>query len=427
MSKLKKRFVRTFSCNRRNRGLCLLLAVCMLLSPMWVLRADATLGLASNANIMQAEQVINFYASQYNTTYTIRDSMALKSLSGGDDAYTLYTLDPYGYAILLSETNSLMEACFVKDSSSPIDVTSRQPVYYGGPNDFFIKSGDSFSHINENYSIVLTDIDLAKSPEAVVRSAELAYASQPEERSLRSGTQVTQSVSPSYFSNLSQFGSNTNGTCTVLATSILLRYYDFWFSENYVASMYHNGPGATQAFHELLNIYVYGTTTPSNGAKYIRNVAGPINNYLDNNGVTSVFDYDYFLLNTAGLTNAIISKLQAKKPVVASMEKLRGAEYNHTVVVYSVTYDSANPTGTAVYTAHMGWQGSNNYATLLNCGWFYEYGFIDCGLSSHSCTSNWSYETYLQCVGYCDCGQKISKFHNIGSDGYCVDCDVLIP
>ena len=427
MSKLKKLFVRTFSCNRRNRTLCLLLAVCMLLTPMWALRADATLGLASNANIAQAEQVINFYATQYNTTYTIRDSMVLKSLSGGDDAYTLYTLDPYGYAILLSETNSLMEACYVKDSSPPIPVTSPEPIYYGGPNEFFVKAGDDFRQILENYTISFTDADLAKSPEASVRSNELALAKQDAEHSTRSGSPVTHSVSPSYFSSLSQFGKNEHGTCTVLATAILLGYYDFWFSENYVTNMYEDGIGTNQAFHHLLNMYVYGTATPSDGGIKIRDAAGSINRYLDDKGITANFCYDYSLLNLYSPTGTIIDNLQGGKPVVASMVKSKGAEYNHTVVIYSVTYDPSNEMGSAVYTAHMGWDDPGYYAVTLNCKWFSECGYIFCGLEDHSCTSNWSYETYLQCVGYCDCGHKISKFHNIGSDGYCVDCDTLIP
>lgn len=224
------------------------------------------------------------------------------------------------------------------------------------------------------------------------------------------------------YTYLSEFGTNTNGTCTVLATAILLGFYDYFYSDEYVDELYEDGAGTNQAFHHLLNVYVYGNATPSNGGIYIRNAASKINTYLDNRSVEANFEYAYHLLVTANLTNSIINKIRAGKPVVASMETIRGAEWNHTVVVYGVTYDTSNPTGTAVYTAHMGGHGDGNSEVLLNCSWFYEYGYIVCGHETHIACRPWSFFTSTQCRSNCECGQTMYRSHEMDDNGYCVYC-----
>ncbi len=80
-----------------------------------------------------AESVINVYSVHEETVYTVKKSVPLKSFSTNNYEYTLYELQPYGYAILLNETMDLMEACYEPNSSSPFAEEKGNVFFYAGP------------------------------------------------------------------------------------------------------------------------------------------------------------------------------------------------------------------------------------------------------------------------------------------------------
>lgn len=93
-------------------------------------------------NIQSAEQVINQYSSNKEVKYTISSQKTVLGISG-DSTYTIYELKPYGFAILLDETNGLMEACYAENAVIPIDVKSNDQYYYGGPGVYCIRENGS--------------------------------------------------------------------------------------------------------------------------------------------------------------------------------------------------------------------------------------------------------------------------------------------
>ena len=416
------------SYNRHNRRVCLLLAVIMLVIPMMELRtyvaAEPTLS-TSNA---QVEQVINFYAMPYNRTYTIADKKELRSLSGGDVAYTLYSLNPFGYAIFLTETNTLMQACLTPDAQSPIDVEAEEEIYYGGPNNYFTKSGNRYEHISENLSFTADEVNLSTLGEAIVRTSRVDHQVESAMASTRSvtGTSRTKYALQGYFSNLSNHGENKNETCVVLAASMLIGCYDYYYDDDYVASIYESGNGTSQAFHELLNVYVYGQAQPADGGTLIIRAAPGINDYLDDRAVDTNFSFEPYYTFYDDLAESIIGHLEDNRPVVVTMfDAGPNEDWDHGAVVYGVTYNTSDPGNTAVFTAHMGW-GSGYRATLINAAWLYEHGFIECGKSSHAACKGWLYYSGAQCYSYCDCGEMLLRYHQADDDGNCTYCGTYV-
>lgn len=184
------------------------------------------------------------------------------------------------------------------------------------------------------------------------------------------------SVAYDYFRFLEKFGENESGTCTVLAAAILLGYYDNYVDEDFVPMQYEDGNGTTEAFHQLLNLYVYGTSPL--GGILIRDAVPDINAYLTNQMVLATMVSEYTSQTSA--INSMINNLASGAPVIASMGIDYGAAYNHTVLIYSVSYYNGDPTGTAAVTMHMGWHDSDDEgpykAYVATAGWFYECGYL---------------------------------------------------
>ena len=333
----------------------------------------------------------------------------------------------------------------MEGATAPIDVNSGEAIYYGGPVSFFTKSGDTYTDVSGEYSVTAAELDLENSAEASVRANEVARLESKAKTSGQASvlstnaTVETFSVMNVYFSNLTEFGTNFRGTCTVLATAILLGFYDYYYCDHYVDSRYESGNGTNQTFHYYLCNYVYGTSLPENGAIKIRDTANQINTYLDDQSVSVDFEYEYISDDDGvdDVTEPIIAKLTAEKPVVASTYLIQGVVPAHTWVIYSVSYDPSDKTGTAVYTAHRGWHGTDETeaagfrAEELNCEWVYEYGYIECehkvdGYYYHSACKPFSYFSIAHCSSYCECGAFMLEHHEPDADGYCEHCGSYI-
>lgn len=419
------------------------IALFFFLTSVFSLDINALIG-AEHINENDAEIVVDLYAPDNGVEYSIVSQKELLSPSVGDYAYTLYSLDPYGYIILLNESLGLMEASYDYGVECPIDINSNDDYFYVSPWSFVIKDDEKLINAISGDTVSSDLFDQLQSLESNARNYE------NNKNRLFNGSIQTNSnlVSPAtsiyveilesyhvdalrgtdYFDNLTDFGTNTQGTCTVLATSILLGYYDIIASDSYVASEFEQGDGTSDAFHRHLNEYVYGTQVPSTSQApvYIRNIVDDINRYLDSRSIYANFNSMNIIVDTDSLTNTVISKVRDEEiPVILSVETLRGAEWNHTVVVYGVKYYPSNPLGTATYFVHTGWHNGTTHAEI-SAGWAYECGYIECGKSSHNVGMSYVQYSSSQHIAKCDCGANIKESHllALASDGRkcCIKC-----
>lgn len=390
-------------------------------------------GLAIPSRPNNVNDIINLYKSD-NIEYEIIDSYPLSSFSG-KQIYTLYTLNPYGYAILLDETASLVEACYSENTVLPIDLDSQSSYYYGGPGVYCIETIDGFYNIFDGRYLTAAEKEAALDTESsmyayeVQKCATLAkndWISLATTESSNDSTEKSYSVGYSYFSTLSDFGFNREGSCTVIAIAILLGYYDYYNNDDIIDSAYEDGKGTSEDFHQLLNSYVYGDANI--GGISIGNAAIGVNEYLSDRGMNMKLVSENSNASTAILQ--MIEMLKNGEPVVASMGTSKGALWNHSVLVYKVQYDEASPVSTAVVTFNMGWHteetnGQKCKSYVASAGWFYVCGYIENTCTSHNMTQWRNYNTTVHRKNCAKCTYIQDELHSKCWDstlGKCMRC-----
>lgn len=326
-----------------------------------------------------ATETINLYKGNRETIYTIQSTVPLLGLSQ-DSTYTLYLLNPYGYVILLDETLSFMEGCYSEDICLDIFRTTQSPIYYGGPGVYCVVEGNNYYNLATNSYLSSEEVDTITTIESQV-SNSLAYqfgGASPQTASVvtaTSGTSTTYSVAYDYFSSHTAFGYNVYGTCTVIAAQMLLNYYDNYVNDAFIPTNMESGNGSSHAFHDHLNSYVYGSEEW--GGIHIHDAAPGINEYLLDEGLHYGIETIYLPQET--VLSKIVSTLQGGKPIIASMGRSFGARWDHSVLIYSVTYKTEAPTLDAVYTMNMGWRGFLFRRTeyKASASWFYACGYME--------------------------------------------------
>ncbi len=346
--------------------------------------AIGTAKITYDSNTIDLNELINLYADS-TVQYSIVDSKSIGSVTN-DIGYTLYELSPYGYAIISNDNNMIMEVCYSEGSSPPIAMDSRTEYYYIGLSSFVVKGEDGRFVDKENgIELDQTSINNLASIENYILTAQrdYLYGSETANRSSTNTTVITQNVAEDYFSNLSNFGYNTEGTCTIIAIAILLGYYDCYVYDGYVDDPYMNystAPyGTNEDFHLLLCDYVNATNPTST---YIYNARLGINNYLSDQVIVAPFAAPE-MYNIDANRNLIVEQINHGHPVVSSMATLYGASYDHSVVVYGYRYTTTGDNTTNVpddtlFRVHYGWHNSN-YDVLHSSAWFYAFGYMaDC-------------------------------------------------
>lgn len=331
----------------------------------------------SDGTLCEAEQIINQYKGDCETVYTIQSTVPLIGFSG-NVTYTLYLLHPYGYVILLDETMSFMEGCYSENSCFCISSAVQSPVYYGGPGVYCIIEDDRFYNLATDEYLLPEEINTITSNEFNASSMLVGQSNSVTAQTALSGTTrgtaTTYSVAYDYFSSHTDFGDNEDGTCTVIAAQMLLNYYDNYVNDLFIPTIYEKGNGSSDAFHLLLNAYVYGYDEW--GGIHIHDAAPGINTYLLEQGFH--YGIEVIYLPQQSVLAKIVSTLQGGRPVIASMGTDYGANWNHSVLIYSVTYTTATPTLDAVYTMNMGWRGLFNKKPeyKASASWFYACGYM---------------------------------------------------
>lgn len=362
-----------------------LLSICLLLScGTYISAAEMT----ENTSYSTTE-IINLYKGNRETIYTVQSTVPLLGLSQ-DSTYTLYLLNPYGYVILLDETMSFMEGCYSEDIGLDIFSTTQSPIYYGGPGVYCVVEDNNYYNLATNSYLSSEEVDMITTIESQV-SSSLAYqfgGASPQTASVAtatSGTSTTYSVAYDYFSSHTDFGYNVYGTCTVIAAQMLLNYYDNYVNDAFIPTNMESGNGSSHAFHNHLNSYVYGSEEW--GGIHIQDAAPGINAYLLDEGLHYGIKTIYLPQET--VLSKIVSTLQGGKPIIASMGRNYGAWWNHSVLIYSVTYKTEAPTLDAVYTMNMGWRGflSRRPEYKASASWFYACGYMEDYSATHTLSS----------------------------------------
>ena len=125
------------------RRLSIFLLICMVAISSFSVSADSLLYESPASNYPAINAIVNKYATS-DTVFTVSGHKALKSLSTDEADYTLYSLYPYGFAIFLNETNSMMEACYQENVTLPVSMDSTV-AYYGGPMNYYEIVDEKFS------------------------------------------------------------------------------------------------------------------------------------------------------------------------------------------------------------------------------------------------------------------------------------------
>lgn len=206
-----------FRVSRIFRLCAIPLLLLLLVSPTVSVLSAATAPTA----FLQAETVINARSTDKNVSFTVASSVRLKSFATGDFEYTMYTLFPYGYAILYDETAELMEAVFTADAVAPYPVLYGKTFYYSGPGNYVVLENGVYRSLLTEQTLQATNIQAFAALEYEVQSTAVKHcqtsaALQTLAVSPRYGGSIAVSAGWDYFSNLSDFGLNTEGTCTVL-------------------------------------------------------------------------------------------------------------------------------------------------------------------------------------------------------------------
>ena len=97
------------------------LLVLLLLLSLFLVSVSALPAVVSGSETAgTVDAVINAASTESAIRFSADRAVRLKSFSTGGYAYTMYTLLPYGYAILCDETGALMEACYEESALPPI-------------------------------------------------------------------------------------------------------------------------------------------------------------------------------------------------------------------------------------------------------------------------------------------------------------------
>lgn len=357
-----------------KRILCVVLSFIILVTQTNIVEANSSKEQV-NVDTETAEYVINQYREDVNCYYSVRDYIQLRSFVDGEEKYTLYMLEPYGYAILYNETYGFMEACY-RETKLISNFDMDDTYYYGGPGNYFGYESGKFVSLVSNEVLETDEMKKIADLEHVVHSNERLQTNLRKTATYAVGTQIlTRDVEPEYFANLDEdeHGYNENGTCTVIAACILFGYYDEYRNDAYVPDKYRSGNGTNDEFHKYVNGKVYGQE--EEGGIYIRDALAGFNSYLAERELNTRMYSVYSTPNDA--VKKAMNRLLMGYPVIASMGKGYDAPYNHTVVIYGMKYNSTTglSSGVGVFRINMGWSSDDNsvYATS---SWFYECGYI---------------------------------------------------
>lgn len=327
--------------------LALLLATILFLSSsaMTASADNPVHGLRTSA---QAQKYIEKFAQNIDeegVKYSVKDKQRIESFSNGK-SYVLYLFSPTGYAIY-DEISGVVEEMMLSSESPYKKDIEDGILYYGGPMNYIMRSGDEYILLNDNS--VLSEEDICE-----LKKLEL-YTVENRKKTVTGIPQTTEYYymsSSHYFTQLlgDQFGTNTNSTCTQLACVIMLGYYNYYVNTLFVPEGYHNGYGTTNSFYTYIQSFI--GSSPSG----LANAANGLNSYFSAIFFTSPTAY-YDLGSHNTVFARVNSRVYYNRPtVIAMFTGNSNCDLNHSVVAYGYMEELNGIMMTSAhYFVHTGW------------------------------------------------------------------------
>ena len=156
---------------KTKNALRTLLALLLLLSLFLVSVSALPAVVSGSETAGTVDAIINAASTESAIRFSADRAVRLKSFSTGGYAYTMYTLLPYGYAILCDETGALMEACYEESALPPYPVAHLKDFYYGGPLNYFILENGVFHELYTQKSLTAADLSSFAALDEQVRSS----------------------------------------------------------------------------------------------------------------------------------------------------------------------------------------------------------------------------------------------------------------
>ena len=379
--------------------------------------------------LMFAEQVASkFFRYENEKNNRKVYSKYLKGLDGAND-YILIEQQDSGYAIFSSVDMQLVE--YSEHSVSPYNKLSANESYYAGPGNYYVKKDDQMTSMNTGevldnsvLSVMATGIKnkVSSRKEEVETTADLHAGQLDNElQSVIMGTDEEiydanrfEVKERKYISNKDYFfsnplyGNNTTGTCTTVATQLLLSYNNwacdarliddsgFLYNENYLSyekkpfnqlfmstTSINSDQDDVITFYEQLLEYI----DPNEHLATLTDAKNGVNQYLNNHVAQNVREQvsmgtiSLVESNLINIKNKLKSEVDNGRPALALINYWKNKGDNkegiafHTVVVYGYQTFVINGNEEFGFIAHFGWDKDSyckwfNQSWLLSCLYF---------------------------------------------------------
>lgn len=282
-----------------------------------------------------------------------------------------------GYAVLYRDTYELLELSYTGTPYSGVDSEKK---YYCGPSNYYTKNSTGFRNLITDEVVPISESEAFDNAVAIRRhfgSVESAYSLHDESTSTLYSTSVTETNSVSvqsvpsynglitgldledgtYIENYQFFlsspfiGANTEGTCSSVATQLLLNYHNYFTDRRIIDDDYlfedldddneeitERNPntcrdpclmnsytlGSTDAFYNSIVSGIEPEHTGANGD----DIVAFVKNYLNGRGLSNSFTVQSLSSTTGAIhTSRITNEINANLPVIVSLRgSLGGTE-----------------------------------------------------------------------------------------------------
>lgn len=360
---LKKDFKRKISKMEKSMKTRFFKTVALLISVIFILSSLKFTALAKCEapplrGEKEAKSYILGYASEISKrrlAYSVTETQCLESFTELK-RYVIYSLSPSGYAIY-DEISGVVEEMMLdvdnpyKNAKGTNVGKSVNELYYGGPGNYIVKLDDRYLFIESG-----TELSKKSISDIITLEKYSATNRQKSTKGIPTTTDFCYMESTNYFTSMlgGDFGNNTSGTCTHVACTILLGYYNKFVDTRYVPEYYEINNGTNEEFHVYLQTFM--GAEPSG----LANAARGLNSYFS---VISFSEPEvcYDIGNHEVVYMNVVNNVYLNRPTVIAMFESynQNCEMNHSVVAYGYRVELLGPNVTsAAYFVHNGWHGN---------------------------------------------------------------------
>lgn len=355
---------------------CCLVVLCAIVSIMVIQLPSVAYAYAEESQSLEFKQenIVDFITENQ----TIEHENTITDFN--NNIFKIYELSPTGHAIysITDDSSIFLEGSY--EDNSPYIEHYQHEIYYVGPGDYYCIEDSKIINLITNEIVEYENIPhtyqikseyYLKTNDNIQSRA--SFPSKPDTDKTHVENGFTVINNDDYFRNLTQFPSNTQGTCGLVAICILLGYFDNYVNGDFITdSSFVLGNGTTQAMHDYLFDECKHTILGAGGkggypmAGY--EIQETMKDYLSKKCSTNLQNRVKHEYGSIFYTHANPRKhINGGYPtliVLSSYDKLtrnKGEKDKHHIVV-AYGYNKKNDT----FLAHMGWgPGDNEYTSRI--------------------------------------------------------------